>query len=410
MTAFDIDTIRADFPILHTEVNGNPLVYLDNAATTQKPKSVLDAITAYYETSNANVHRGVHSLSDSATAQFEHARETIRAYINAPSTQNVIWTRGTTESINLVAQSYARNTLQSRDVILVSALAHHSNIVPWQIVCEQTGAKVIPIPVDATGEIEQARYHELLSQYGSHVKLVAVEHLSNALGTMHPIKQMITDAHAVGAKVLIDGAQAVGHFAPDMQDLDCDFYAFSGHKCFAPTGIGVLYGKTELFETMPPYHGGGEMIERVSFEKTTYNTLPYKFEAGTPNICGSIAFGKAIEYLTSLNQVALQTHEADLLTYAEQKGLAFDGFRQIGTAKKRMGVLSFLLDGTHPADVGFILDKQGVAVRTGKHCAEPIMDQFNLPGTVRASFSFYNTRSDIDALFSGLEKARMMLV
>ncbi len=403
----DLKAIRNDFPILHQQVNGHPLVYLDNAATTQKPQSVIDAISDYYRLDNSNVHRGAHALSDRATEKFENARSKVQLFINAPSREQIIWTRGTTESINLVAQSYARNVLNQGDQVIVSAMEHHSNIVPWQLACEATGAELKVIPVSAEGELDLEAFKSLLNPS---VKMVSVGHVSNALGSINPIKEIIAFAHEAGAKVMIDGAQAAPHFAIDVQDLNCDFYAFSGHKCFAPTGIGVLYGKKELLEIMSPYQGGGEMIEVVSFEKSTWNQLPYKFEAGTPNIAGAIGLGAAIDYLAQFNRQDLLAYEDQLLKIATEKAQQFEGLTLVGTAKHKTGVMSFLLDGIHPHDVGTLIDQQGVAVRTGHHCAMPIMNQFKIPGTIRASFSFYNNENDIERLFEALQKAKSFLL
>lgn len=404
---FDLERIRSDFPILSVQVNGNPLVYLDNAATTQKPKQVIDAITAYYSGYNSNVHRGAHTLSNLATEAFESAREKIQGFINAQSSDEIIWTRGTTEGINLVAFTYGESVLGSGDRVLVSAMEHHSNIVPWQMVARKKGANVEPIPVDSSGTIDLDAYKALLD---SDVKIVAIGQVSNALGSINPVNEMIELAHEVGAKVLIDGAQGIGHWDIDVQEMNCDFYVFSAHKMFGPTGMGVLYGKRELLEAMPPYQGGGEMIEQVSFAGTTYNQLPYKFEAGTPNIAGAIGFGAAVDYLNSIDRVAAAEHEASLLSYAAGKGASFDGFTPVGSAKNKTGVLSFLIDDTHPSDVGMILDQKGIAVRTGHHCAQPIMEQYKIPGTIRASFSFYNSQQEVDALFDGLETAKQFLL
>lgn len=404
---FDVEKVRADFPILHQQVNGQPLVYLDNAATTQKPEVVIDAISNYYRTDNSNVHRGAHALADRATVKFEAAREKVAAFLNAASAMQVIWTRGTTESINLVAASWGKANLKAGDRILVSAMEHHSNIVPWQLVAQTTGATVEPIPVDSNGSINISAFENMLD---ARVKMVSVGHVSNAMGTINPVEKIIELAHAVGARVLIDGAQAVSHWSVDVQQLDCDFYVFSAHKLFGPTGLGVLYGKVDLLETMPPYQGGGEMIETVAFTGTTYNQLPYKFEAGTPDIAGVIGFGAAIDYLNAMDRVAATAHEQALLNYAEDKARATPGLKLIGTATHKTSVMSFLLEGAHPADVGVLLDKQGVAVRTGNHCAQPIMDQFGIPGTVRASFSFYNTFEEVDRLFAAIEKAKMFLL
>lgn len=404
---FNVERVRADFPILHQEVNGQPLVYLDNAATTQKPNAVIDAISDYYRNDNSNVHRGAHALADRATVKFEAARTKIAEFIHATDAKQIIWTRGTTESINLVAASWGRANLKAGDRILVSAMEHHSNIVPWQLIAQATGASVEAIPVDSTGTIDMDAFVGILN---AKVKMVSVGHVSNAMGTINPIEKIIAAAHSVGAKVLIDGAQAVSHWAVDVQKLNCDFYVFSAHKLFGPTGLGVLYGKREILEAMPPYQGGGEMIETVSFAGTTFNQLPYKFEAGTPDIAGVIGFGAAIDYLNSLDRKAAAAHEQALLAYAEEKARATDGITLIGTAAHKASVMSFMLNGAHPADVGVLLDKQGVAVRTGNHCAQPIMDQFGIPGTVRASFSFYNTFAEVDRLFVAIEKAKLFLL
>ena len=406
-STFDVEKIRADFPILHQQVNGQPLVYLDNAATTQKPNAVIEAISDYYRTDNSNVHRGAHTLADRATVKFESARDKVAQFINAPSSKQIIWTRGTTESINLVANSWARTFLKAGERILVSAMEHHSNIVPWQMAAQAVGANVEPIPVDATGTIDMEAFEALLDDQ---VKLVAVGHVSNAMGSINPVEAIIEKAHKLGALVLIDGAQSVSHWPVDVQALDCDFYAFSAHKVFGPTGVGVLYGKEALLNAMPPFQGGGEMIETVSFAGTTYNQLPYKFEAGTPDIAGVIGFGAAIDYLNSIDRKAAAAHEQALLAYAEQKARATPGIKLVGTSANKTSVMSFLLEGAHPADVGVLLDKQGVAVRTGNHCAQPIMDQFGIPGTVRASFSFYNTFAEVDRLFAAIEKAKMFLL
>lgn len=404
---FDAERVRADFPILNQEVNGHPLVYLDNAATTQKPRAVIQALVDYYEQDNSNVHRGAHALADRATQKFEAARAKVAAFINAPEARQVIWTRGTTESINLVASSWGRANLQAGDRVLVSAMEHHSNIVPWQLIAAEKGACVEPIPVDADGTLDMAALESMLDE---RVRLVACGHVSNALGTVNPVADIVRLAHAAGALVLIDGAQAVSHWPVDVQALDCDFYVFSAHKLFGPTGLGVLYGKRALLEAMPPYQGGGEMIETVSFAGTTFNQLPYKFEAGTPDIAGVIAFGAAIDYLNELDRVGAAAHEQALLTYAEERARATPGIRLVGTSAHKTSVMSFLLEGAHPNDVGMLLDQQGVAVRTGNHCAQPIMEQFGIPGTVRASLAFYNTRADVDRLFEALEKVRQFLI
>ena len=399
--------MRADFPILHQDVNGHPLVYLDNAATTQKPRAVIQAIVDYYEQDNSNVHRGAHALADRATEKFEGARVKVAGFINAAEPRQIIWTRGTTEGINLVASSWGRANLSSGDRILVSAMEHHSNIVPWQLIAAEKGAVVESIPVNAEGAIDLAAFESMLDD---RVKMVACGHVSNAFGTVNPVQDIVRLAQGVGALTLIDGAQAVGHWPVDVQALDCDFYVFSAHKLFGPTGLGVLYGKTALLEAMPPYQSGGEMIESVSFDGTTFNQLPYKFEAGTPDIAGVIGLGAAIDYVQGLDRDGAAKHEAALLAYAEERAKATPGIRLVGTAANKTSVMSFLLEGAHPNDVGLLLDQQGVAVRTGNHCAQPIMEQFGIPGTVRASFSFYNTRADVDRLFEALDKARQFLV
>lgn len=404
---FDVNAVRVDFPILEQVVNDKPLVYLDNGATTQKPKAVIEALQHYYSVDNSNVHRGAHTLSDRATIAFENARKTVQAFLNAELPEEIIWTRGTTESINIVAQSYGSAFIKKDDVILVSAMEHHANIVPWQMLCERTGAILKAIPVLDNGELDMNAFDELIQD---NVKFVSLVHVSNALGTVNPVADVIEKAHAVGAKVLIDGAQSVAHFAVDVQALDADFYVFSGHKVFGPTGIGCLYGKKDLMDAMPPVQGGGEMIEKVSFSGTTYQGLPFKFEAGTPNIAGAIALDAALNYLMNLDRDAMAAYEDELLQYAHEKAAQCEGMRVVGTAKKKAGVLSFLIEGTHPADVGMLLDQQGVAVRTGHHCAMPIMDQFCIPGTARASFSIYNTKDDVDALFTALEKVKMFLL
>lgn len=403
VTLFDVEQVREDFPILREQVNGHPLVYLDNAATTQKPQAVIDAIVHYYCHDNSNVHRGAHTLAERATAKFEAARTKVTEFLNAPSSDQVLWTRGTTEGVNLVASSWGRVNLQAGDRVLVSAMEHHSNIVPWQMAAEATGAKVEAIPVDATGTLDVQAFADMLDE---RVKMVSIGHVSNALGTVNPVQDIIALAHRVGARVLVDGAQAVSHWSVDVQALDCDFYAFSAHKLFGPTGIGVLYGKRELLEAMPPYQGGGEMIERVSFAGTTYNQLPYKFEAGTPDIAGAIGLGAAVDYLNQMDRVAAAAHEQTVLAYAEERARDFPGITLVGTSAQKISVLSFLMEGTHPNDLGFLLDQQGIALRTGHHCAQPLMEQYGIPGTVRASFSFYNTLAEVDRLFAGLEKAR----
>ncbi len=402
----DVEQIRADFPILHQQVNGEPLVYLDNAATTQKPLAVIHAITDYYTRYNANVHRGAHALSDRATEAFESSRVRVAEFINSPSPQQIIWTRGTTEAVNLVASCWGRSQLKAGDRILVPALEHHSNIVPWQMAAQAVGAEVVPIPVTLDGEIDLQAMDGLLDE---RVKMVAFNHVSNALGTVNPVQAIVERARAVGAKVLIDGAQAVAHMPVDVQALGCDFYAFSAHKVFGPTGIGVLWGREALLDAMPPYQGGGEMIETCSFAGTTYNQLPYKFEAGTPDIAGAIGLAAALAYLDSLDRAALMRHEAELLQACIEQGEAM-GLQRIGRPQKSAGVYSFMLPGAHPADVGTLLDQQGVAVRTGHHCAQPLMAHYGIPGTVRASFSIYNTHAEVKRLFSALTKAKRFLL
>ena len=402
-TPLNLEAIRADFPTLHQNVHGNPLVYLDNAATSQKPRSVIQRIQQYYELENSNIHRGVHFLSQQATDAYEGAREQVRSFINAKHAHEVIFTRGTTDAINLVAASYGRKHLSAGDEIIISTMEHHSNIVPWQLLCEETGALLRVIPITPSGEIKYDAYKALLND---RTKLVAVCHISNTLGTINPIDRMIADAHQQDIPVLIDGAQAVPHLKVDVQALDADFYAFSSHKMFGPTGIGILYGKEQLLNAMPPYQGGGDMIERVTFEKTTYNTLPHKFEAGTPNIAGGIALGAAIAYLEETGMDVIAQYEQDLLSYATDRLLTIKGIRLIGTANKKASVLSFLLDDIHPYDTGSILDRLGIAVRTGHHCTEPLMDFLEIPGTTRASLAFYNTVEDIEALVNGLYKVK----
>ncbi|MDX8389107.1 MAG: cysteine desulfurase [Mariprofundaceae bacterium] len=401
----NIEKIRNDFPILHQELYGKPLVYLDNAATTQKPQSVIDAVRSYYEKDNANIHRGVHALSERATADYEGARETIRAFFNVKSTKEVVFTRGATESINLVASSWGGANIGQGDEVLITHMEHHSNIVPWQMLCERVGATLRVVPINEAGELNSGAFESLLSE---RTKLVGVVHMSNALGTINPIQAMIEQAHAVGAKVLVDGAQAAAHVAVDVQALDVDFYVTSAHKMYGPTGVGVLIGKEELLEEMPPYQGGGDMILTVTFEKTQYNALPHKFEAGTPNIAGVIGFGAAIKYIQAIGIDHIVKRESTLLAYAVEQAQAFEGLRQIGTAKNRACVLSFVLDGVHPHDLGTILDREGVAIRAGHHCAMPVMQFYNVPATARASFSIYNTEAEVDALFAALKKARDM--
>lgn len=402
---FNVEDIRKDFPILSRKVNGKPLVYFDNAATSQTPKQVIDVIVDYYSNYNANIHRGVHTLSQEATDLYEQARQKIQSHFNAKFSHEIIFTSGTTHGINLVANGFSE-FLKKGDDIIVSALEHHSNIVPWQMLCERTGATLKVIPMNEDGELIMSAFDELLS---NNTKLVFVNHISNALGTINPIEYIIEQAHNVGAAVLIDGAQSTPHLKPDVQKLDVDFYVASGHKMCGPTGVGMLYGKEEWLKKLPPYQGGGEMIAEVTFEKTTYADLPHKFEAGTPNIAGGIAFGAAIDYMNNIGFNHIAAHENELLDYATEKLLAFDGLKIYGTSKNKTSVISFNLEGIHPYDVGSILDKLGVAVRTGHHCAQPIMDFYNIPGTIRASFAFYNTKEEIDVLIEAIKKAKMML-
>jgi len=403
----DLGDRRADFPILAQHVHGTPLAYLDNAATTQKPRAVLDAIDRYYREINANIHRGVHTLSIRATDAYESAREKIRGFINAADPCEVIFVRGTTEAINLVASSYGRTHIGPGDEILISHMEHHSNIVPWQMLCEQTDALLKVIPVNEAGELDRVGFEKLLNP---RTRLLALVHVSNALGTINPVRELIASAHDLGAVVLIDGAQAVAHLAVDVRALDCDFYAFSAHKMFGPTGVGVLYGKRALLENMPPYQGGGDMIKAVRFERTLYNDLPHRFEAGTPNIAGVIGLGAAVDYLAALGFEAIGRREDELLAYATRRVSEVPGVRFIGTAREKASVLSFVLDGMHPHDVGTVLDYHGGAVRTGHHCAMPLMERFSVPATVRASFAFYNTLEEIERLLGGLHKAREVLL
>ena len=398
---YDVQRIRADFPILSTSAHGQPLVYLDNAATTQKPKAVIDRLVRYYSEENSNVHRGVHYLSEVATTAYEDVRSIVMRFINARSEKEIIFTRGTTEGINLVMQTWGRKNIGKGDEILISAIEHHSNIVPWQMLCEEKGAQLRIIPVNDAGELSMDDYARMLNP---RVKIVAVGHASNALGTINPVRQITTLAHANGSLVLIDGAQGVPHMTVDVQAIDCDFYAFSGHKVYGPTGVGVLYGRRALLESMPPWQGGGDMILSVSFEKTTYNALPYKFEAGTPNIAGVIGLGAALQYVSSLGLDNIRAHEQDLLHYATGVLQEVDGLRIIGTAREKAAVISFVLEGVHPHDIGTILDQEGIAVRTGHHCAQPLMMRFNVPATGRASFGIYNTRDEADRLVVALRK------
>jgi cysteine desulfurase/selenocysteine lyase len=405
--AFDVARIRTDFPILDQRVHGKPLAYLDNAATTQKPKQVIEALTRYYSADNANIHRGVHQLAERATREYEKSRIKVQRWIHAADAREIIFVRGTTEAINLVAQTYGRVHVGQGDEVIISALEHHSNIVPWQILCEEKDARLRVVPINDRGEILIERFRELLSE---RTRLVAVGHVSNALGTVNPIREMIRMAHGRNVPVLIDGAQAVPHMEVDVQQLDCDFYAFSGHKMYGPTGFGILYAKAGLLEKMPPYQGGGDMIRSVTFEKTLYNDIPYKFEAGTPDIAGAIGLGAAIDYLAEIGMPNIAEYEKDLLSYAEKKLSRIEGVRIIGTASQKASVISFVIDGVHPHDVGTILDREGIAVRTGHHCAQPVMDRFNLPATTRASLAFYNTKQEIDRLAGGIAKVKELFV
>ena len=405
VSAYDAMAVRRDFPILDQQVNGHPLVYLDNAATTQKPACVIEAVRNYYCRDNANVHRGVHALSDRATQAFEQARETVAGFIASPASRQVIWTSGTTAAINLVAQSWGRSNLKPGDRVLVSWLEHHSNIVPWQLVAAATGAEVVPVPVTEAGDIDLDALDSLLDD---RVRLVAVNHVSNALGTLNPVPEIARRARAVGALTLVDGAQSVAHWPVDVVSLGCDFFAFSGHKLFGPTGIGVLWGREALLDAMPPFMGGGEMIERVGFPTTTFNGLPFKFEAGTPNIAGVIGLAAAIDYLGNLDRQAAADHEAALLALTLELAEGVPGLRRVGRPAHAAGIFSFLLEGTHPSDVGMLLDQQGIAVRTGHHCAQPLMERFGIPGTVRATYSIYNTQEDVARLFEGIRKAKSL--
>ena len=405
-TSYDIVKIRQDFPVLNEIVNGKPLVYFDNAATTQKPKAVIDSIVKYYSSYNANIHRGIHTLAEKATTAFEESREAVRAFINAESTDLVIFTKGTTESVNLVASTWGKQNIQKGDEIIVSALEHHSNMVPWQMLAKEKDAKVKIIPVDDNGDLILDEFEKFFT---GKVKLVAVNHVSNTLGTVNPVKDIIKIAHKHGAIVLIDGAQATSHMDIDVQDLGADFYAFSGHKIYGPTGIGILYGKRDLLETMPPYQGGGEMIKEVSYEECSFNELPYKFEAGTPNIADAIALKSSIDYLNNLTKSAIRKHENELLAYGHGLLSEIKGIRFIGTAKEKVSIISFLLEGIHHQDLGILLDQEGIAVRTGHHCTQPLMGRFNIAGTSRASFGLYNTKEEVDKLVAGIHKAVKML-
>jgi len=400
---FDVDKVREDFPVLKQRIHGKPLVYLDNAATAQKPFAVIDAIRKFYEVDCANIHRGVHELSQRSTAAYEETRTKAKRFLNARAKNEVIFVRGTTEGINLVASSWGRKNVREGDEIVISALEHHSNIVPWQLLCEEKGAKLRVIPMDDRGELLLEEYEKLL---GPRTRMVAVGHISNALGTVNPVRQIVEMAHRAGALALIDGAQAAPHMKIDVQALDADFYAFSGHKVFGPTGIGILYGKARLLNAMPPYQGGGDMIKTVTFEKTVYADLPYKFEAGTPSIAGGIGLGAAFDYVTRIGLDKIAAYEHELLVYGTEALSRIPGLRIVGTARDKAAVLSFVIDGIHPHDIGTVLDRQGIAVRTGHHCAQPVMDRFGVPATTRASLAFYNTVAEIDALAAGLAKVK----
>ncbi len=405
-TAFDVQAIRQHFPVLNRVVKGKPLVYFDNAATTQKPQVVIDALADYYKNYNANIHRGIHSLAEEATAAYEATRDTVQKFIHAKEREEIIFTRGVTESINLVAYTWARTNLKAGDEIIISCMEHHSNIVPWQLIGEMTGAKLKVIPVNDSGELIMEEFHQLLTEK---VKLVSVVHASNSLGTINPVKEIIDAAHKVGAVVMIDGAQSTVHLDIDVQELDCDFFAISSHKVYGPTGIGVLYGKRALLEAMPPFMGGGEMIKDVSFEKTTWNDLPYKFEAGTPNIADTVALKAALDFVSGIGKATIRQHEDALLKYATEQLQSIDGIRLIGTAKQKVSVASYVVEGVHPQDLGILLDNQGVAVRTGHHCTQPLMNRFGIPGTTRASFAMYNSKEEIDVMIAGLHKAIKLL-
>lgn len=402
----DLQTIRSQFPILSRTVNDKPLVYLDNAATSQKPQCVIDALSDYYGRYNANIHRGIHTLAEEATLAYEATRFAVREFIGAASEEEIIFSRGTTEGINLVAYTWGRQHIKAGDEILISGMEHHSNIVPWQILCQEKNAVLKVIPVSDEGELSMEDYKSLLTEK---TKLVSIVQVSNALGTVNPVKEMIDAAHAVGARVLVDGAQSAVHLDIDVQALDCDFFAFSGHKVYAPTGIGVLYGKKELLESMPVFHGGGEMIKEVSFEQTTYNDLPYKYEAGTPNIADTIALKTALDYIQNIGKATIRKHENELLAYATAQLESIPGLRIIGKAKEKVSLVSFIVKGIHPQDIGILLDNLGIAVRTGHHCTQPLMKRFGIPGTVRASFALYNTKEEIDILIAGIHKSIKML-
>jgi cysteine desulfurase/selenocysteine lyase len=400
---FDVYKIRADFPILARTVNGKPLVYLDNAATTQKPQAVIDAMIRYYTAENSNIHRGVHTLSEQATESYEQGRVTVQRFLNAAEEREIVFVRGATEGINLVAQTWGRTNIRHGDQIVISAMEHHSNIVPWQILCEQQGANLRVAPVNDSGELIFEEFEKLL---GPKTRLVAMAHVSNALGTVNPVRRIVEAGHRVNARVLLDGAQAAPHMKVDVRALDCDFYVFSGHKVYAPTGIGILYGKAELLESMPPYQGGGDMISSVTFEKTLYNRVPHKFEAGTPHVSGAIGLGAALDYVNSVGIERIARHEKQVLAYGTKRLQEIPGLRLIGTAREKEGILSFVLEGIHPHDIGTVLDQEGIAIRTGHHCAQPLMDRFGVPATARASLALYNTMEEMDALASGLQKVR----
>ena len=400
-SAFDVASIREDFPVLKQMVNGKPLVYLDNAATSQKPQSVIDTLVRYYTTENANVHRGVHTLSQLATDDYEQARTQAKKFINAKEDEEIIFVRGTTEAINLVAQTFGRQKISQGDEIIISTMEHHSNIVPWQILCQEKGANLRVIPINDAGELLLDEYEKLITP---RTKLVSIVHQSNALGTINPVEEIVRIAHRQGVPVLLDGAQAIAHVSVDVQQLGCDFYAFSGHKLYGPTGIGVLYGKAELLEEMPPYQAGGEMIRSVTFEKTLYNVLPNKFEAGTPNIAGAIGLGAAISYVSDIGMDQIFAYESELLQYSTERLSSIGGLTLMGTAAKKGSVLSFMMDGVHPHDIGTILDAEGIAIRTGHHCAQPLMERFGVPATARASLAFYNTKEEIDVLVKGIDR------
>ena len=405
-SVFDVEAVRADFPILHRKVHGRNLVYLDNAATSQKPKVVIDAITGYYERDNANIHRGVHYLSERATAEFEAARKTAQGFLHARRPEEIVFVRGATEAINLVAQTYGRSHLSEGDEVLITAMEHHSNIVPWQLLCDEKGAHLRVAPINPAGELDLQAFERFL---GPRTKMISIAHVSNALGTINPVATVTEMAHLRNIPVLVDGAQAVPRMPVDVEELGCDFYVFSGHKTYGPTGIGILYGKSALLETMPPYQGGGDMISSVTFEKTIYNKVPYKFEAGTPDIAGAVGLKAALEYLDALGMDSISRHESELLTYATKTISAIPGVRVIGTAKDKTGVLSFVMDDIHPHDIGTVLDQEGIAVRTGHHCAQPVMERFGVEATVRASFGVYNTKHEVDQLVRGIQRVKEVL-